>query len=381
MMKAVYWSLGTCKRILLFASVAVLSLATAAPTVLAQSPPAAALQPPPAGAIQSLGPPPEPAAETFVPYASTEDSVKLPDGRMLNFVCMGQGSPTVILTPAMGMMMARAWGGVQPRLAEVTRVCAWDRPGFGLSDGANWKQTAEATTRDLETALGSGNLPGPYVMVGHSLGSIESMLFADGHRDQVVGMVLIDPAFPDQQAVLKRAAPLMPDPADGPPDPLLQSMKTCAADIRAGAARPGGPDPHGCFSYPPSWPEELRKAIAEHQHDNALLFENIASSVESSGESMTQAVNPSRNYGDMPLIVLTNTASPARPGAPPEMQETVVAMNEAWNTAHVELAALSTRGVNARVPGSDHMMHLSGKAAVVIDAVEAVVREAREASR
>ena len=63
------------------------------------------------------------------------------------------------------------------------------------------------------------------------------------------------------------------------------------------------------------------------------------------------------------------------------MRESVLAANQAWNTAHDELAALSTRGVNARVPGSDRGMHLSGKAAVVIDAVEAVVREAREASR
>lgn len=378
MMKAAHWSLATYKRMVLFASVATLSLSASAP---AQSPAAGPPPPPPAGAIQSLGPPPEPAAETFIPYASTEDSVKLPDGRTLNFVCMGEGSPTVILTPAMGMMMARAWGGVQPQLAQTTRVCAWDRPGFGLSDGAAWKQTAEATTRDLETALASGTIPGPYVMVGHSLGGIESMLFADRNRDQVAGMVLVDTAIPDQQAVLKRAAPGMPDAADGPPDPLAQVIKTCAGDIRAGAARLGGPDPHGCFSYPPNWPEELRKAMAEHQDNTALLFENIASSVESSGESMTQAVNPSRNYGDMPLIVLTNTASPDRPGAPPEVQEAVIAMNEAWNAAHVELAALSTRGINARVPGADHMMHLSGKADVVIDAVEAVVREARDASR
>src|SRR5690606_12010506 len=220
-----------------FASVAVLSLLAAAQPVPAQSPPAGPPPPPPGGAIQSLGPPPEPAAETFVPYASTKDSVNLPDGRTLNFVCMGQGSPTVILTPAMGMMMARAWGGVQPQLAQTTRVCAWDRPGFGLSDGAAWKQTAEATTRDLETALASGTIHGPYGTVGTALGGIESMLCADRNRDKVAGMVLVDTAIPDQQAVLKRAAPGMPDAADGPPDPLAQVIKTCAGDIRAGAAR------------------------------------------------------------------------------------------------------------------------------------------------
>jgi hypothetical protein len=157
-------------------------------------------------------------------------------------------------------------------------------------------------------------------------------------------------------------------------------MRNCAAGVRAGETRLGASDPHGCFSYPPNWPEEFRNAQAEHQSNNALVFESIASSVESAGESMQQAVNPSRNYGDMPLIVLTNTDNSTAPGAPPEVQESVLAMNEAWKTAHAELAALSTSGIHTLVPDSDHMMHLSGEAAVVIDAIETVVREAREDS-
>ena len=55
----------------------------------------------------------------------------------------------------------------------------------------------------------------------------------------------------------------------------------------------------------------------------------------------------------------------------------IPAEEAAWNKGHDELAALSTRGVNARVPGAPHFIH-DAKPQVVIDAIEQVVREARE---
>jgi pimeloyl-ACP methyl ester carboxylesterase len=96
---------------------------------------------------------PKPVDEALAPYASVADSVKLRDGRELHFVCMGKGSPTVILTAGMGDFAGIAWSAVQPAMARITRVCAWDRPGFGLSDGDPVKQTVSTTTADLEAAL------------------------------------------------------------------------------------------------------------------------------------------------------------------------------------------------------------------------------------
>ena len=49
----------------------------------------------------------------------------------------------------------------------------------------------------------------------------------------------------------------------------------------------------------------------------------------------------------------------------------------AWSKGHDDIAALSSRGINARVPGTGHYIH-GAKPQVVIDAIEQVVREARE---
>jgi pimeloyl-ACP methyl ester carboxylesterase len=321
-----------------------------------------------------------PVDETLAPYASTANSVELPDGRMLHMVCMGEGSPTVILSAGMGDFAA-AWSTVQPEMAKITRVCSWDRPGFGLSDGREEPVDVASTSADLEAALATGKVSGPYVMVGHSLGSYETLLFADRRPDSVVGMVLVDPSIPDQAAVFQPSQPA-PDPAQ---NPMVQRFRRCAAAIRAGTAKAGGPDPDHCFDFPPIWPLALRQAMAA-KVGNPVQYETMASFVVGSASGSKQVINPSRNYRDMPLIVLSagDRLQPP-PGASPlpltdEQKAAQAAAEESFNRGQAQLATLSTRGENTRVPGANHYIQRS-KPQAVIEAVAEVVSEARTASR
>jgi pimeloyl-ACP methyl ester carboxylesterase len=325
------------------------------------------------------GGPPPPVDQALLPYVSTADSVKLPDGRMLHFVCMGKGSPTVILTAGMGGFSADVWSRIQPDMAKITRVCAWDRPGWGLSDAGSGPLTVETTTADLEAALATGMIPGPYVMVGHSLGSYESLLYTDRHPDKVVGMVLVDGSIPDQIALTAQlTSQPPPDPAASP---MVQAFRKCAEEIRTGVAKANGSDPDRCFAYPPTWPAALRQALAA-KVANPVQYEAMASFGANFAEDSKQVINASRNYRDMPLIVLTATADPPLPPGvvPPPMSEQQkvmkAAMDALWNRGHDELAALSTRGINARVPGADHYIQRS-KPQAVLDAVAEVVRKAQ----
>src|SRR6187431_2220157 len=96
---------------------------------------------------------------TLAQYASTEDSVRLPDGRSIHLVCTGDGSPSVILLAGMADWSV-AWNRVQPAVAARTRVCAWDRAGLGLSDPPAKPQMVDATTADLEAALAAADING-----------------------------------------------------------------------------------------------------------------------------------------------------------------------------------------------------------------------------
>jgi len=304
--------------------------------------------------------------QSLAVYASTADTVTLADGRGIHFTCMGEGSPTVILSAGLGDWGV-VWNKVQPAIAETSRVCAWDRAGFGLSDPSPATQTAAATTADLEEALTKG-LAGPYVMVGHSMGSYESLLFTDRHRDAVVGMVLVDPSIPDQWARFARAAPgfdLASLERGG-----TAAMRACAAALRQD--QDAAPDE--CRPpFPPSYPDELRQAIGALQ--TAERFETMASINASVGESAVLAVNPARDYGAMPLLVL----SAERRGAPPP-GVSAQSIDEEIARGHEELAALSTSGVNSSVPGATHAIQ-QVRPQAVIEAIEAVIAQARSAAR
>jgi pimeloyl-ACP methyl ester carboxylesterase len=331
--------------------------------------PSAHAQPRPAG--------PQPVDQTLLPYSSTADSVKLPDGRMLHFVCMGKGSPTVILTAGLGNAAFEAWSKVQPDMARITRVCSWDRPGWGLSDGTASPVTVETTTADLEAALAAGSIPGPYVMVGHSAGSYESLLYPDRHPDKVVGMVLVDPSVPGQDALVREAMPSQSATSDPAKAPIVLILRKCAQEIRSGTAKAGGPDPDNCFNYPSSWPSALREALAA-KVSNPLQYETLVSFLTGANAISRAAVNPARNYGDMPLVVLSATVQPDPPGLSDVQKAETARFNALFGQKHDELAALSSRGVNARVPGANHFIQLT-KPQAVLDAVAEAVREARAA--
>src|SRR5262249_4805382 len=54
-------------------------------------------------------------------------------GFRLHLRCEGQGSPAVVLESGSGMT-SNEWTLVQPGVAKFTRVCSYDRPGFGWSE-------------------------------------------------------------------------------------------------------------------------------------------------------------------------------------------------------------------------------------------------------
>ncbi len=303
---------------------------------------------------------------SLAPYADTAASVVLADGRTIHLTCMGEGSPTVILTAGLGDW-GTGWNKVQPAIARTTRVCAWDRAGFGLSDPSPATQTIAATTADLEEAL--EHVSGPFVMVGHSIGSYETLLFTDRHRDAVAGMVLVDPSIPDQWNRFARVAPAfsLADQQRG-----TAIMRQCAADLRSGAVAPGTPDPTGCLApFPPAYPAALREALAPRRTPER--YETMASLNASVGDSATLVVDPARNYGAMPLVVLTAGNLGPGEGA---LAEQMPRIAEEIARGHAELAALSTRGRQVRVPDTTHAIQQQ-RPQVVIDAVLAVVAEAR----
>lgn len=328
--------------------------------------------------------PPPPVDLSLLPYASTQDSVRLPDGRMIHLVCMGQGRPTVILTAGAGGWSI-AWNKVQAAVAAHARTCAWDRAGFGFSGPSPKPQNIDNTTADLIAALQAGHMAGPYVLVGHSAGAWESLLLADRQPSKVAGMVLVDPSIPDQTEVFKRVTPAQTEwMRTHGDDSVVKFLEKCAEGLRAGKVRRGGPDPDGCLNpitWPPQYPQALSAALDKELADLspqafAASMQTYASYTKSIDLDAKRVVNPHRNYGNIPLIVLTAADYLAPPDFPADAKAKIPKFHAEWERAHEAYAALSSRGVNRTVAGSSHDIPQI-KPQAVIEAIDEVVAAAR----
>ena len=117
----------------------------------------------------------------------------------LFMTCEGEGSPVVIFEHGLDGGIA-AWDKVQPAVAKFTRACSYDRLGVGFSGDLpnNTVRTSQDHVDDLVALLQLAEIPGPYVLVGHSIAGFSLLLMADQYPDMVAGLVMVDVSHPNQ---------------------------------------------------------------------------------------------------------------------------------------------------------------------------------------
>jgi pimeloyl-ACP methyl ester carboxylesterase len=154
----------------------------------------------------------------YEPWAEARDAkANPPPGRLvdvggysLHINCTGSGSPTVVIESGWGDSSA-AWAWVQPEVAKTTRVCTYDRAGMGWSEASPEPRMAREFAKELHTLLAKANEPGPYVLVGHSMGGFTILVYAHDYPDEVSGLVLVDA----QKLPASDAASFNPAPKPG----------------------------------------------------------------------------------------------------------------------------------------------------------------------
>jgi pimeloyl-ACP methyl ester carboxylesterase len=119
-------------------------------------------------------------------------------GRGLYLDCRGEGQPTVVLEAGSGADSS-TWSAVLDALAATTRTCAYDRAGRARSDPTE-RHTLRDTAAELRTLLATAGEAAPFLLAGHSLGGAFSRVFADEHREEMAGVVMVDTFDPDLQS-------------------------------------------------------------------------------------------------------------------------------------------------------------------------------------
>ncbi len=211
--------------------------------------------------------------------------------------CTGEGSPTVVLDTGLGDSSVNVLP-VQDSIASFTRVCSYDRAGYGWSEPGPEPRTSEQIVGELATLLEAAGESGPYVLAGHSFGGLNMILFAAEHPDDVAGVVLIDSSHPEQTAALAEAPTVLAvQDAEiaglGELATAVEAGEVTAADLVANAPADLPDDLRETWAQLFVQPTSLNTAVAEYAE-----FETSAGQVADNG-----------SLGDIPLVVLAHGQS------------------------------------------------------------------------
>jgi pimeloyl-ACP methyl ester carboxylesterase len=309
--------------------------------------------------------------QRILPYTKPGRLVDI-GGRHINLLCTGAGSPTVILMAGL-FSWSLVWYKAQPVVAQRTRVCAFDRAGYGFSDAAPQPQVISEVVEDLHKALQAGSIPGPYVLVGHSLGGVEARVYAQRWSAQVAGMVLVDTSPAGEGLVDEDQRDF--DEASGREHYAAFTLH-CALLAERGALVPSSSEFTNCSATLPSdTPVAFRKVWP--QFFTAYYFADKVSLMSSLYTHRYDDADHHR-LGAMPLVVLSIEHPWDTGGAAGARLDR--SYGPIWNALHAELAHLSSRGVHRIIKGSGHEIQLD-KPQAVIDAVDDVLRQLHAAAQ
>jgi pimeloyl-ACP methyl ester carboxylesterase len=293
-------------------------------------------------------------------------------GFKLHIHCTGEGSPSIILDAALGGS-SLSWSLVQPELATLSRVCSYDRAGFGWSDAGPMPRTARRIADELRTLLDRASVSPPFLPVGHSFGGLVALIFAHRFRSETSGLVLVDPAHaedwvtpaPKEQVQIDRGVRLC---RYGAMTARLGLARFVAALVGLGqlslarglvkVASRGTLSRQDEAILAPVWklPPAVRPVLSQFW-TKPQFFEALGSQIEAICESAAQVVEATANgFDDLPLITISST----NPGDYRLRQQD-------------RMAALSTRGRHIVASNSGHWVPLDEPQAV-IDAVKEILR-------
>jgi pimeloyl-ACP methyl ester carboxylesterase len=135
------------------------------------------------------------------PLAQTPPSGPLPGvlvdigGHKLHIHCVGPTTaPLTVVFESGGGGSSKDWSRVRDLLPAQVRTCAYDRAGSGWSEPGPSPRTLHQEVFELHTLLEAAKIPGPFVLVGQSIGGLLVRLYTEQYGSNVVGMVLVDPA-------------------------------------------------------------------------------------------------------------------------------------------------------------------------------------------
>ena len=126
------------------------------------------------------------------------------NGHRMNVSVKGEGSETIVFLSGAGIASPILdFKNLSDSLSKKYKVVVVERAGYGFSEDSDRSRDVMEVLSETRQALSQAEVSGPYVIVSHSMASLESLAWQEKYPDEVKALVGLDWALPASYEDLK----------------------------------------------------------------------------------------------------------------------------------------------------------------------------------
>ena len=128
----------------------------------------------------------------------------LVNGHQINVYVEGDGPDTVVVLSGAGIASPILdFKEVSESLSKQYKIVIVERAGYGYSDDSNHSRDVMEVLSETRQALSQANITGPFIILSHSMASLESLAWQEKYPDEVKALIGLDWALPASYENLK----------------------------------------------------------------------------------------------------------------------------------------------------------------------------------
>ena len=126
------------------------------------------------------------------------------NGHQMNVSITGEGPETIVLLSGAGIASPILdFKNLSDSLSKKYKVVVVERAGYGFSEDSDRSRDVMEVLSETRQALAQAHVSGPYVIVSHSMASLESLAWQEKYPNEVKALVGLDWALPASYEDLK----------------------------------------------------------------------------------------------------------------------------------------------------------------------------------
>lgn len=126
------------------------------------------------------------------------------NGHRMNVSVKGEGSETIVFLSGAGIASPILdFKNLTDSLSKKYKVVVVERAGYGYSEDSNQSRDVMEVLSETRQALSQAHVSGPYVIISHSMASLESLAWQEKYPNEVKALIGLDWALPASYEDLK----------------------------------------------------------------------------------------------------------------------------------------------------------------------------------